>query len=327
MKYASRVVAATLAMAANCAAMADNSAGCWWHPKTTTKEKRYFTFTPTPMTLYLAPIGQKMNSQSFSLSATGGSGVFKCPTTVETVHYGFRIDAPLEDGYSDVYRTNIPGIGLRFVDSNFRRAIPFDRNYPNFAPMAGVLPDPLVMEFIRTRRDVRIGTLNVNFKIRTYVEDWDAAEITIIGPAELSSTNYFSGCAGKQLLEIPLGKIPITFLERQTPHSVSLSVLCTGLLPGSKLPVRIYFEGSNEGSGMLNLTPGGASGVGVALTTPTGVKLPFTKWNGLAMQWLKSEEDGERYTFDFNAKYARKGSAKITPGRADAVLNYILDYN
>ncbi len=78
---------------------------------------------------------------------------------------------------------------------------------------------------------------------------------------------------------------------------------------------------------MLNLTPGGAEGIGVALTTPTGVKLPFSKWAGLAMQWVKSEEDGERYTFEFQAKYTRKGSAKIKPGRADAVLNYVLDYN
>lgn len=61
----------------------------------------YFTFIPTPLMLYLASISQKIDTQSFSLSALSGSGVFKLPTTVETIHYSFQIDIPLKDGYMD----------------------------------------------------------------------------------------------------------------------------------------------------------------------------------------------------------------------------------
>lgn len=329
MKYASRVITAIFAMAVSCAAFADNSAQCWWDPQPQDKAKRYIPLIPAATkTLNLAPIGGRMAYQTFSLRAvTGRVNLFRCPVNIPTITYSFRMDAPLEDGYDDVYRTNIPGVGLRFVDGFLNRALPFDVSYVNAVKNARYLPEPLTMELIRTARDVKTGTLNVNIKMIAKVQDWDAAEANIIGPIELTSSNYFSGCTGEKRQDISLGKVAIALLEKQTPQPVGLSVLCTGLLPGSKLPVRIYFEGSNEGAGMLNLTPGGAEGVGVALTTPSGARLPFNKWGGLAMQWVNTEEDGERYTFEFNAKYVRKGSAKITPGRADAVLNYILDYN
>lgn len=327
MKFALHSIVTLLFIAASSAASADNTAGCWWSPQTANQRKMYFSLVMTPKTLYLAPIGQRMNYQSFSLQSLSTNIDFKCPARINTIHYGYKVDAPLVDGYDDVYRTNLSGVGIRLVDFRLNRNLPFESSFTNAPKLIGRLPEPLHVELIRTARDIQKGELNVNFKIHAQVEDWDAAEIEVVGQVELSSSNYFSGCTGEKRQDIPLGRVAIPLLEQQTPRNVGLSVLCTGLLPGSKLPVKIYFEGDNEGSGMLNLVPGGAEGIGVALTTPAGIKLPFSKWAGLAMQWVKSEEDGERYTFEFNAKYARKGSAKIKPGRADAVLNYILDYN
>lgn len=327
MKFALHIAVAFLSIVTSSVATADNTAGCWWSPQSSNQRKLYFSLAMTPKTLYLAPIGQRMSYQAFSLKSVSSYIDFKCPTKVNTIHYSYTVDGPLEDGYDDVYRTNLSGIGIRLVDFRLNRSLPFESSYTNAPRMIGRLPEPLHVELIRTARDIQKGNLNVNFKIHAQVEDWDAAEIEVIGQVELISSNYFSGCTGEKRQDIPLGKVAIPLLEQQTPRTVGLSVLCTGLLPGSNLPVKIYFEGNNEGAGMLNLNPGGAEGIGVALTTPAGVKLPFSKWAGLAMQWIKSEEDGERYTFEFNAKYARKGSAKIKPGRADAVLNYILDYN
>lgn len=323
MKYANNLIAASFAILVSSAAYADNTGNCYWYPQLSDKTKRYFALTPKPSsTLFLAPIGGRMNYQALPL----GSNLLKCPGAVSTVTYGYSIDAPLEDGYDKVYRTNIPGVGVRLVDTA-KTPLPYESSYTNAVRMSLSLSNPLTLELVRTSRDVKTGILNINIKIKVRIHDWDAAEITIAGPIDLTSSSYFSGCTGEKSQNIPLGKVAIPLLEQQVPHAVGLNVLCTGLLPGSKLPVKIYFEGSNEGSGMLNLTPGGAEGVGVALTTPAGVKLPFAKWSGIAMQWVRTEEDGERYTFEFNAKYARKGSAKMTPGRADAVLNYILDYN
>lgn len=327
MKFAPHIILTLLSIVASGTANADNTAGCWWSPQPTDQKKVYFSLAMTPKTLHLAPIGQRMNYQAFSLASVNRFIDFKCPTKVNPIHYSYKVDAPLEDGYDDVYRTNLSGVGIRLVDFRLNRALPFENSYQNAPRMIGRLPEPLHVELIRTARGIEKGNLNVNFKVHAQVEDWDAAEIEIIGQVELTSSNYFSGCTGEKRQDIPLGRVAIALLEEQTPRTVGLSVLCTGLLPGSNLPVKVYFEGSNEGSGMLNLTPGGAEGIGVALTTPTGVKLPFSKWAGLAMQWVKSEEDGERYTFEFQAKYTRKGSAKIKPGRADAVLNYVLDYN
>ncbi|UIN53868.1 fimbrial protein [Pseudomonas kribbensis] len=327
MKFVLHIVVAFLSIVASTVATADNTAGCWWAPQTTNQRKFYFSLAMTPKTLNLAPIGQRMSYQAFNLQNLNSSIDFKCPAKINPIHYNYTVDAPLEDGYDDVYRTNLPGIGIRLVDFRLKKSLPFELSYINAARQVGRLPDPLHVELVRTARDIKKGDLNLNIKIHAQVEDWDAAEIEIVGQVEVISSKYFSGCTGEKRQDIPLGRVAIPLLEQQTPRTVGLSVLCSGLLPGSNLPVKVYFEGNNEGAGMLNLTPGGAEGIGVALTTPAGIKLPFSQWAGLPMQWIKSEEDGERYTFEFNAKYARKGSAKITPGRADAVLNYILDYN
>jgi len=323
LKYACLILAVGFAMLVSSAAFADNSDGCYWVPNEYDKKKKFINLTPVAnKTLNLAAIGGRMAYQSFNMR-----NLFKCPLRVSKVAFSYRIDAPLEDGYDNVFRTNIPGVGIRFVNGSNSMKLPYDSAYNNAAAMASAMPDPLNMELVRTNRDVKTGTVNINFKIKLMVQDWDAAEVTIVGPIDLTSSNYFSGCTGEKRQDISLGRVAIPLMSQQVPRNIHLNVLCTGLLPGSKLPVRIYFEGSNEGSGMLNLTPGGAEGIGVALTTPAGVKLPFTAWPGLPMEWVNSEEGGERYTFEFNATYARKGAAKMTPGTANAVLNYILNYN
>ncbi|EPB6601556.1 TPA: fimbrial protein [Pseudomonas aeruginosa] len=329
MKLALHIILAFLSIVTSSVATADNTAGCWWTPQTGDKYKLYLTAVMTPKTLNLAPIGQRMSYQSFSLNTLTRSIDFKCPTKISYIHYSYKVDGPLEDGYEDVYRTNLSGIGIRLVDFRLNKSLPFERSYLNAVKQIGRLPDPLHVELVRTARDIQKGDLNVNYKIHVQVEDWDAAEIEVVGQVAITSSNYFSGCSGEKRQDIRLGRVAIPLLDRQTPRNVRLSVLCTGLLPGSNLPVKIYFEGDNAGPGMLNLTPGGAEGIGVALTTPAGVKLPFNQWAGLAMQWIQSEEGGERYTFEFNAKYASKvsSSLRIKPGRANAVLSYILDYN
>ncbi|WP_372822797.1 fimbrial protein [Pseudomonas parafulva] len=323
MKYISWMMAAIFAMLVSGTAYADNTDGCYWFPNESDKRKKVYNFTPAASKqLNMAAVGGRMAYQSFNIY-----DVFKCPLRINRINFRFSINAPLEEGYENVFRTNVPGVGIRFVDSSRSLKMPYESGYNNAAAMGGTMPAPLNMELVRTNRDVKTGKVDINFKIVLKVQDWEAAEINFVGPIDLTSSNYFSGCTGEKRQDISLGQVAIPLMDQQVPRNIGLNVLCTGLLPGSKLPVRIYFEGSNAGPGMLNLTPGGAEGIGIALTTPAGEKLSFTSWPTLPLKWVNSEEGGERYTFEFNAKYARKGSEKMTPGKADAVLNYILNYN
>ncbi|UDI94638.1 fimbrial protein [Pseudomonas sp. IAC-BECa141] len=307
-------------------ARADNSARCYWYVGGVNQYvKRFFTSAPSPKTLYFAKIGDRMAYQSINLAAQSLNYV-KCPG-LTSINFTYTMDGELVDGFSDVYQTNIPGVGVRMKNPELNQSVPFSGSGRSCANCVVGLPNKFDVEYVRTGRDVKTGNVSLNFKVRAMFQDWDAAEISIIGTNELSSQTFFSGCSGSKTQDIPLGKVAIALLEQQTPRNVGLEILCTGVLPGTKLPLKVYFEGSNDGPGMLNLTPGGAEGIGISLTTASGVKLPFNKAGGLAMKWVKTEQDGELYSFDFDAKYARKGGVEPKPGRADAVLNYILDYN
>lgn len=68
-------------------------------------------------------------------------------------------------------------------------------------------------------------------------------------------------------------------------HGFSLDVVCEGLNPSVKPPVKVYFEGNSIQDGLLNLTGRGeagvAQGVGISLTSSKGAALPFTQARAL----------------------------------------------
>lgn len=318
-------------LTALCAAFTLSSAygkpgDCFWYPDTASFEYREFSvIAPASYTLTKAAIGAAMGTASATVD--GLSKTIRCNYKIHPiVTYKYWIEGTPVPGYTDVYDTGLPGVGVRLLDSSSRQ-IPFEGSYSNAPAMVTNITPKLNFQFVRTGRDVANGPAKMNFVIRYKVMDWEAANIVVQGQTNLTTPNYFSGCTGTESININLSRVARSEVDKAPERAFNLDVLCAGANAGSKLPVKVYFEGASRGTGLLSLTPGGAKGVEIQLTTDKGIKLPFTKSSALSMTWTQSEPQGELYRLPVVAKYVRQGAAVIEPGIANAALNYILEYN
>ncbi|WP_336346542.1 hypothetical protein [Pseudomonas monsensis] len=284
---------------------------------------------PSLLDLRKVPVGSVMAS-SAELVVHNEQRQVDCPWPQYPMlreEAGFK-GLELVDGFSNVYKTGIAGIGVRFLSLDlFKGVLPLSAEYKNSSVSTyGNVPNKIKMEFVRTSRDVAVGGVRMNFSINYQINGWNAAEIRISGVTTFESTNYFSGCTGIEKLNISMGRVLATEIGTQN-RSFNLDVLCSGMPAGTKVPVKVYFDGSSDGAGLLNVDPGGAEGVDILLVNDRGVRLPFSQGNALAMTWMRSESKGEIYRLPVVAEYAKKVSQKIRAGKANATLNYILEYN
>lgn len=311
----------------NNTALAENPDRCGWSGNGGGDSKRVYNLTaPSALDLRRVPIGSVMaasaniNVHSDSNQATCANGpLYRMVYSVD--------QKALVEGYTDVYKSGLAGVGIRVVNtiSAPGGSIPLVFEFPRrgYATMARGLR----IDFVRTARDVAQGDVLMDLKIQYHLNEWNAAEINVVGTTKLESQNYFSGCAGVESLNISMGRIPIVDLAKNQQHPFNLDVLCSGMAAGTRVPVKVYFEGSSDGPGRLNLDSGGAQGVEISLLNDRGARLPFSQGGALDMTWIRSEPQGEIYRLPVVAAYERKASQKVEPGRANATLNYILEYN
>lgn len=325
-----------LALSAIIAALAFNTAqaanpnGCYWYTGGSGSQKRYFTMVaPSNIELKSAPVGSVMTTAPKAIIHTEIWQI-KCPYPNTPSYHGehYVAGGELADGFTDVYKTGIAGVGVRFksVAGNTSGTLPLKQDYLNSAHTYINVIKSIELEFIRTSRDVGQGAAAMNFRIEQDINGWNAAQILVNGSTKVETRSYFSGCAGVQKLNIPMGRVAIGEIGKQQ-KSFNLDVLCTGMPAGTKIPVRVYFEGNAQGPGRLNLDPGGAKGVEIALSNGKGSLLPFSKGGALSMDWISSQPGGELYRLPVTAAYARKGSQKVEVGSANATLNYIIEYD
>lgn len=310
-------------------ASAQNRNQCYWYQWTsgptddTASRTTNFEFLPT-QELKLVPVGQSMGSYRLNY-ALGGSRLIKCPDlTVPTVNISYWLEgASLEPGYRDVYSTNVPGVGFRLVQRGyFTESVPFTRSTRNAVALVFGISD-LYVEFIRTAFEIKTGNVDLNFTVYARYHDWTALTFYANSRVLLTTKEYFTGCAGAQTITFPLGKVNAADLPLRKTRRLNLEVVCTGLPAGSKLPVKVYFEGSFNGPGRLSLTPGGATGVEIALSRD-GTKLPGS---AVDMDWMRSESGGERYRLPIDVGYERIGDSTVKAGQANGTMNYVIDYN
>ncbi|MBD9680830.1 hypothetical protein IB274_29280 [Pseudomonas sp. PDM18] len=303
--------------------------GCRWSDNGGTEFRVVERSVPASIALAKVNIGGVMAKQ-YSGSAPAQAYGCQPVSTYPTLEYGEYVttgaNGGLADGFSNVYKTNLKGVGVRF-SRNSTTILPYSKAVANANNSNVWQTNYYIIEFIRTAREVETGTLHYDHKLELRVMGASVMEGLFIGSTKVSSPNYFSGCSGVENLNINMGQVLLRDLAKFTPKEFNLDVLCEGLPAGTKLPVKIYFEGNSPGAGRLNLQPGGAEGVEISLTNDRKVKLPFIKGSALSMAWTRSEASGEIYRLPIVAQYVKSGSADIVPGRADAILNYILEYN
>lgn len=303
---------------------------CYWSDNKGTEHKTFVDVLPATVNLARVPIGGVMASVKIGTRDTARH--FTCPVAkVPEMRWVYTASGlTLSDGFSDVFQTGAPGIGIRLrMDGGWtdNMIIPFDYKRENHESYA-LNVDTLKMELIRTAFYVEGKTVNLNFDVDLNINgNWHPATMQFSGAMNLVNRQYFAGCSGADLINVNLGTLSLANIDSGSTKSFQLNVLCTGLPPGTNLPVKVYFEGNSDGPGRLNISPGGAEGVEIALSSAQGKKLPFNKSDALNLTWTNSDPTGERYDLEVDARYTRKPGEVAKPGKADAVLNYILEYN
>ncbi len=144
---------------------------------------------------------------------------------------------------------------------------------------------------------------------------------------------FFTTCyTPKSSTEVKMGRPAAEQVKRGSVQDVpfALDVVCEGLNPTVKPPVKVYFEGNSVRDGLLNLEgvgqPGVAKGVAISLTNDKNVALPFSQDKAVALDWQSSGPGTEMYRFAAKARYVPTGT-EVAAGKADATLTYVLEYN
>lgn len=239
------------------------------------------------------------------------------------------------------YQTGIPGteleIGVSYgtntkieMHAGSELSIPgTNRNVP--------VPRTIVARLIRTDSYVaRTGEI-VNIHYQAELRENDKTFITYkldIAKLTFEQNIILMSCTadGDKSQAVPMGLAAISMVRADVSpvRNYALDVICEGTPAGSPPPVRVYFEGDATPDGLLRLSelPETAAGIGIAVTSTSGTPLPFAnRAKALGMTWIGRSNGKDRYRFEGRARYVAMPGAEPKPGRADAVMSYVLDYN
>ncbi|AVK04206.1 hypothetical protein OBG92_05754 [Pseudomonas paraeruginosa] len=295
---------------------------------------------PTIIPLKAASIGGVMATAFTEVGRVQWWSCWKAPYGMPALKTGL---VPA-DGFENVYQTGVPGVGIRFgfyASSNWgpTRYPPFEAmiTWPSSDPYLMPFPNYMAIEFIRTGMEVGRGTV-APFDLATefYLGTTPMTHIPITGSnlrTTLVQNIYFTSCHNPYSdPTVDMGR-PYAALVKQgqvEERPFSLTIRCDGMNATTKPPVKIYFEGNAVRDGLLRLSDEGqagvAKGVAIELKNDNGVALPFAKERAVSLAWRNSAPDAEIYGFFGKAKYVATGG-EVIPGKADAVLTYVLEYN
>ncbi|QKL09604.1 fimbrial protein [Pseudomonas putida] len=290
---------------------------------------------PPSITMSLTPIGGVLASFS-----GGGArlGVVNCDR-LDKLEAILDIKGLEPAGIMDVYKTNVQGVGIRITGYANSRLVwtPPQKTIVYDEPRYEASPTSIKVEYIRTGFVVGSGKVTSDFRVLFKAPGISPSTIEFASSAQSSkliNETYFTSCASTTSnLNVSMGKQQIKMIGANTSpkKDFSFEVRCLGLKPNKPVPIKIYFEGDSPGAGKLNLSGAGqegvASGVHIALTTNKGKVLPFNKNNSIELEWLRSEAMAEVYRFSGVAQYAPSQTGKLKPGRGDATMTYVLEYN
>lgn len=148
---------------------------------------------------------------------------------------------------------------------------------------------------------------------------------------EFTNNIYLMSCtADQKVVQVPMGAATVSSMRANASpvRSYDLDVTCEDG-PTGVPPVKIYFVGETTPQGVLRLSevPHTATGVGIAVSDTNGNPLPFDRKKALRMTHVGRIKDIDRYHFQGRAQYVTIPERQLGPGRADAAMTYVLDYN
>lgn len=302
---------------------------------------------PATTTLMPAALGEVMASYTVQVGGSKLGGWSWCAYDGKYGELGMTSVqtslAPI-DG-NGLYESGVPGVGIRLrhqASANW-----YEPSVPPFSFSTGhdgiirYAPNLLQVDFVRTAMGVGKGEItsfnyNTSYFIDTTYTNPTRAVFPIQGTSlttKLEHNAFFTSChTPKSSTDVSMGRPAAAQVKQGAveEHPFSLDVICEGLNPTTKPPVKIYFEGNSVRDGLLNLNSlgqqGVAKGVGISLTNDKGVALPFNQTKAVALDWQASGPGREMYRFAGKARYVPT-NGEIVAGKADATLTYILEYN
>ncbi|EIM16969.1 putative fimbrial protein [Pseudomonas chlororaphis O6] len=296
---------------------------------------------PAITTLKYAPIGGVMASYEVEVGRRSGgwSGCYKS-------QYGLtEVTTSLTSrGSPGLYDSGVPGVGIRIghvATTNW-----YTPSYPPFTNTGISIGyilyffNRLSIEFVRTDIGVGKGDMpSFNYKTSFFIDTAYTPRRKVYAiegtglKTKFEHNAFFTTCyTTKSSTEVNMGRPAAEQVKRGSVQDVpfALDVVCKGLNPTVKPPVKVYFEGNSVRDGLLNLNgvgqPGVAKGVAISLTNDKNVALPFSQDKAVALDWQSSGPSTEMYRFVGNARYVPTGT-EVAAGKADATLTYVLEYN
>lgn len=302
-----------------------------------------------------ASIGTKLAERSFPIdSAPGGREAFRCPlgraplgTPLGNLRgsmlQGSEVSVPGVDG---VYSTNVPGIGVRLL----RNVAQFDGSirtttYPHTIPIAAdrdfrtnqYVPVKLypgssfVIQIYKTAVVTGSGPLAAGLYTQ-YSGDGDgtaALTTTLSANAVTIVTPTCSVDPGSVYKEVPLGKVPLrTFKGRGTTTNERAFDLTLNCRKGVGVPntIQMWMDATRDPAGdpgVLRITGGGATGVGIQVRDRQGNPVKFRSEGGSPMDLGPSPEGP--LIVPFTARYFQTAGS-VTAGRADGTATFTIEY-
>ncbi|AOE82998.1 fimbrial protein [Pseudomonas sp. TCU-HL1] len=282
-------------------------------------------------------IGQPMLTKSLKNNAVP-LGTLTCSKAPNAHHYRLS-GLTLVNGYTNVFSSGIPGIGIRIVSGGETGAVTSYGGYlPTFDNSVYGPYTPRTtfdLQLIRTGRQVGSGSHFLGFRIDMgsayastipiYRASWSfASTLTVI------NESLYASCEPvKPVDRVDMGVVLSSDLQagRAPVQPFSFDVRCQGLdKPNHR--VRAYFDGSSPRAGILETQTGEGrvTGVAVALKDAQGHALTFGSRNLHQLALTGQDAEGHLYRFTGTAQYVKTGQS-FTTGKADASLTYVLDYN
>ncbi|POA66643.1 fimbrial protein [Pseudomonas sp. GW531-T4] len=296
---------------------------------------------PATTTLKYAAIGKVMASYQVAVGRRSGGWAW-CSKS----EWGMTdvVTSLTSRGSQGLYDSGVPGVGIRIGH------ISEDGWYtPSFPPFTNkginnfllYFPKVVTIEFVRTDIGVGKGDMpSFNYKTNFFIDTSYTTPIRAVYAIEgtdlktkFEHNAFFTTCyTPKSSTEVKMGRPAAEQVKRGSVQDVpfALDVVCEGLNPTVKPPVKVYFEGNSVRDGLLNLEgvgqPGVAKGVAISLTNDKNVALPFSQDKAVALDWQSSGPGTEMYRFAAKARYVPTGT-EVAAGKADATLTYVLEYN
>ena len=278
--------------------------------------------------------GAPVNTVIGTWDAANGRTDITCPARFSTwVGYDLITDAEAVPGVRHVYKTNIPGIGVRGWSGNDARYLVTDRNVllpkhigsNNNEGMSGYVPSANYRIQLVVTGPVEDGTLDLShFTAGLWYDDLLATRLQYSSPAIHVIANACEIQTGN--IQVPLGETSAALLDQpgktSAPVNFNVDVLCDA---GTN--VNITYTGTTVSGQPDTLqldnagAAGSAQGVGVQILQ-AGNSTPLHFGRQYAM---KQSAPAGLLSLPFQARYIRLDGA-LESGEADATATFEMTY-